>query len=101
MSQFALKLALTAVKGVQRMLLKASMALVHLSFLYGTRGEVTSSNAESCVVSLLSTSWGWMKAGLDLHLLLPLCVDASEFGSTECFLGGKDDEGECDGDLGE
>ena len=103
MSQFTLKLGLTAANGVQRMLLKASMvlALADLSFLYGARGEVTSSSAESCSVSLLSTSWGQMKAGLDLCLSLPLCVDAFALGSTELFLVRKDAGGEFEDDLGE
>ena len=50
------------------MLLKASMALAlaDLSFLYGAKGEVTSSSAESSGVSLLSMSLGQMKAGLRL-----------------------------------
>ena len=90
-------------KRVQRIVLKASLALAlaDLSFLYGAKGEVSCSSAESSGVSLLSTSWGWMKAGSDLLLSLPLGVDSSELGSTELFLGGKADGGECEGDLGE
>ena len=88
-------MALSAVKGFRRLLLKASMALAlalaDLSFLYSARGEVTSSSAENSGVSLLSTSLGWMKAISDLHLSLPLCVDASALGSTGLFLGGKND----------
>ena len=63
-----------------------------LSFLYG---------AESSGVSLLSTSWGQMKAGSDLCLSLPLGVNSSELGSTGLSLDGKDDGGGCEGDLGE
>ena len=95
MSQFALIFTHTAVEGVQHMLLKASMALAlaDLFFLYGTRGEVTSSSAESCGVSLLSMSLGLMKAGSDLCLSPPFCVDASALGSTVLFLDEKDDRG--------
>ena len=68
---------------------------------YGAKGEVSCSSAESPGVSLVLTSWGQMKAGSDLHLSLLLGVDSSELGSTELFLGGKDVEGECEGDLSE
>ena len=50
--------------------------------LCSTRGEVSSSSAASCSVSLLSTSWGLMNVGMELHLSPPLCVDASALGST-------------------
>ena len=85
------------------MLLKASLALAlaDLSFLYGARGEVSCSSAESSGVSLLSTSWDQMKVGSDLCLSLLLGVDSSELDSTELFLDGKDDGAECEGDLGE
>ena len=46
-------------------------------------------------------SWGQMKVGSDLHLSLLLGGDSSELGSTKLFLDGKDDGGECEGDLGE
>ena len=84
-------------------MLKASLtlALADLSFLYGAKGEVSCSSAESSSVSLLSTSWGQMKAGSELCLSLPLNVDSSELGSTGLFLGGKAEAGECDGDLSE
>ena len=90
-------------KRVQCIVLKASLALAlaDLSFLYSAKGEVSCSSAESSGVSLLSMSWGQMKAGSDLCLSLPLGVDSSELGSTELFLGGKADRGECEGDLGE
>ena len=60
--------------------------------LHSARGEVSSSSAMSCSVSLLLTSWGLMNVGMELHLSLPLCVDASALGSTG--------DG-CEGALGE
>ena len=85
------------------MVLKASLALAlaDLSLLYGTKGEVSCSSAESPGVSLLLTSWGQMKAGSDFCLSLPLGVDSSELGSTELLLDGKDAGGEHEGDLSE
>ena len=46
-------------------------------------------------------SLGQMKAGSDLCLSLPLCVDASTMGSTVFFLDGEVDGGEYEGNLGE
>ena len=67
-----LEMSQEALKGVQRMVLKASLALAlaDLSFLHGAKGEVSCSSAESPGVSLGLMSWGQMKAGSDLHLSL-------------------------------
>ena len=47
------------------------------------------------------TSWGWMKAGSDWCLFLPLGEESSELGLMDDSLHGNDAEGEYDGDLGE
>ena len=78
-----------------------ALALADLSFLYGTKGEVTSSSAESSGVTVLSMSLGQVKAGSDLCLSLSLGVDSSVLGSTELSLDRKDADDECEGDLGE
>ena len=103
MSQFAQLLLTGVLKGVQCMLLKAFLALTlaDLSFLYGAKGEVSCSSAESLGVGLFLTSWGQMKAWSDLCLSLLLGVDSSELGSTEVLLDGKDVRGDHEGDLGE
>ena len=50
--------------GVQCIVLKAclALALADLSSLYGARGDVSCSRAESLGVSPLLMSWGLMKA---------------------------------------
>ena len=92
-----------SIERVQHMLLKAylALALADLSFLWGAKGEVSCSSAESPVVSLLSMSLGLMKAGLDLCLTLPSGVASSTSGSTDIALDGTDDWGEHEDDLGE
>ena len=58
MSQFAQLFTHMCIKGFQRMLLKASLALTlaDLSFVYGPKDEISCSSAESSDVSLLSMS---------------------------------------------
>ena len=46
-------------------------------------------------------SWGWMKAGSDWCLFLPLGEKSSELGLMDDSLDGNDAGGEYDGDLGE
>ena len=78
-----------------------ALALTDLSHLYGARGDVSCISAESLGVSVLSMSWGHMKAGSDLCPFLPVGEESSEWGSSDDSLDDLDAGGEYDGDFGE
>ena len=70
----------------------------------GTRyltGDVSANRAECPCESPWSTSQGWMKAGSDWCLFLPLGEESSELGSMDDSLDVNDAGGEHDSDLGE